>query len=344
MSLALLKKGTESHPAYLNWDYRADRKKILAEQFPPHEKILIFDEIHKYSRWRNFLKGLYDKQKSKRCFLITGSGNLKHYNRGGDSLQGRYYSYRLHPFSLRELNSKPTKEDLNTLFNLNGFPEPLFSGSQKILKRWRNERLSQLIREDIRDLKKVKELDIMEILMDSLPQKVGSPLSIKSLKEDLEVSHETVERWIGILENLCVCFRILPFGSTKIRAVKKEKKLYLYDWSSIDKPGVRFENLVACQLLKYCHFIEDTEGERMEIRFLKDTDKRELDFVVFKNKKPIFAVECKSGTSFSPHITYFKNRTQIPHFYQAHLQHKNYESKGIRIIPFEIFCKELKMP
>lgn len=344
LALSFLKKGTETHPAYFNWDYRTDRKKILAEEFPPHEKILIFDEIHKYSRWRNFIKGLYDKQKSKRRFLITGSGNLKHYKRGGDSLQGRYYSYRLHPFSLRELNSRPTKGDLDTLLKLNGFPEPLLSGSQKILNRWRNERLSQLIKEDIRDLERVRELDIMEILVDSLPQKVGSPLSIKSLKEDLEISHETVERWICILESLFVCFRILPFGSAKIRAVKKEKKLYLYDWSSIESPGIRFENLVACQLLKYCHFVEDTKGERMELRFLRDTDKREVDFVILKNKQPIFAVECKSGTAVSPHITYFQERTKIPQFYQVHLKQKNCEIKGIRILPFEIFCRELSMP
>ncbi|MCY4513024.1 MAG: ATP-binding protein [Bdellovibrionales bacterium] len=344
LALSFLKKGIETHPAYFNWDYRADRKRILAEEFPPHEKILIFDEIHKYSRWRNFIKGLYDKQKSKRRFLITGSGNLKHYKRGGDSLQGRYYSYRLHPFSLRELNSRPTKGDLDTLLKLNGFPEPLLSGSQKILNKWRNERLSQLIKEDIRDLERIRELDIMEILMDSLPQRVGSPLSIKSLKEDLEISHETVERWICILESLFVCFRILPFGSEKIRAVKKEKKLYLYDWSSIDSSGIRFENLVACQLLKYCHFIEDTEGERMELRFLRDTDKREVDFVVLKNKLPVFAVECKSGTSISPHIAYFQKRTKIPQFYQVHLKQKNCETKGIRILPFETFCKELSMP
>ena len=344
LSLSILKKGEESHPAYFNWDYRADRKKILAEHFPPHEKTLIFDEIHKYSRWRNFLKGLYDKQKSMRHFLITGSGNLKHYNRGGDSLQGRYYSYRLHPFSLRELNSKPTKEDLKTLLKLSGFPEPLFSGSRKTLNRWRNERITQLVKEDIRSLERIRELDIMEVLIDSLPQKVGSPLSIKSLKEDLEVSHETVERWICILENLFFCFRILPFGSDKIRAVKKEKKLYLYDWSSIDNPGLCFENLVACQLLKYCHFVEDTEGHRMELRFLRDTDKRELDFVILKNKKPFFAVECKSGDTLSSYINYFQKRITIPKFYQVHLKQKDYELKKIRVIPFEVFCKELEMP
>ena len=338
--------GAETSPAYFNWDFREDRQRLLAGRLPPHEKLLVFDELHKYRRWRGFLKGLYDKHKSSRRFLVTGSGNLKTYNRGGDSLMGRYFFYRLHPFSLRELNPDPTKSDLAALLELSGFPEPLFSGSQKKLKRWRNERLSQFIREDIRDLERVKDLDSMEILMDALPERVGNPLSVKSLREDLAVSHETAERWISVLESLFVCFRIPPFGPPKIRAVKKERKLYLYDWSSIESPGARFENLVAGQLLKYCHFKEDTEGDKMELRFLRDTDKRELDFVVLKNKRPLFAVECKTGASQpAASAVYFQQRTNIPRFYQVHLKKEDYESKeGVRILPFETFCKELDMP
>lgn len=345
LTFDFLKKGHEQHPAYFNWDSIKDRRKILTSQWPAHQPVIVFDELHKYPRWRNLLKGIYDKEKSKRSFLVTGSGNLKHYSRGGDSLQGRYYSYRLHPFSLMELNRQPTKKDLNDLLQLNGFPEPLFSGSQKTLKRWRNEHLSHLVREDIRDLEKIKELDIMELLVDLLPERVGSPLSVKSLKEDLEVSHETVERWICILENLFECFRIPPFSASKIRSVKKEKKLYLYDWSQIEDKGRRFENLTACHLLKYCHFIEDTEGDKMELRFLRDTDKREVDFVVLKDRKPVFAVECKSGErAVSPHIRYFKERTKISHFYQVHLKNKDYETDGVRVLPFSVFCKELKIP
>ena len=345
LTFDFLKKGHEQHPAYFNWDAIKDRKRIIAGQWPSNQPVIVFDELHKYPRWRNLLKGIYDKEKSKRSFLVTGSGNLRHYSRGGDSLQGRYYSYRLHPFSLMELNAQPTKKDLNDLLQLNGFPEPLFSGSQKILKRWRNEHLSYLVREDIRGLERVKELDTMELLVDLLPERVGSPLSIKSLKEDLEVSHETVERWVSILENLFECFRIPPFGASKIRSVKKEKKLYLYDWSLVEDKGRRFENLTACHLLKYCHFMEDTQGDKMELRFLRDTDKREVDFVVLKNRKPVFAVECKSGDgAVSPHIRYFKERTKIPNFYQVHLKNKDYETDGVRVLPFPVFCKELKIP
>ena len=120
------------------------------------------------------------------------------------------------------------------LLRFGGFPEPLFTKNDRELRFWQRDRLSRVIREDLRDLERVKEISLIEALVDLLPSKVGSPLSIQSLREDLEVDHKTVSRWITILENLYVCFRIAPFGSSKIRAVKKEQKLYLWDWSTIE--------------------------------------------------------------------------------------------------------------
>jgi uncharacterized protein len=165
------------------------------------------------------------------------------------------------------------------------------------------------------------------------------------LSEDLEFNFRTIENWVSILEKVYFCYRILPYGSQKIRAVKKEKKVYLWDWSACEDSGSRFENFVAGHLLKYCHFIEDTQGDAMELRFLRDTDKREVDFVVLKNKKPIFAVECKSGErSLSPHIKYFKERTSIPKFYQVHLGTKDYAPEsGVRVLPFIKFCQEASL-
>jgi len=178
-----------------------------------------------------------------------------------------------------------------------------------------------------------------------LPERVGSPLSIKSLSEDLQVAHETVSRWISILEKLYVCFRILPFGAPRIRAVKKEAKLYLWDWSQVPGKGERFENLVARQLLKYCHFIEDTEGFRMELRFIRDTDRREVDFVVLKERQPLFAVECKSGEkSPSREIDYFRNRTAIPEFYQDHMGERDFVDRQTRVMPFTTFCRVKNLP
>ena len=204
-----------------------------------------------------------------------------------------------------------------------------------------------IFKEDIISLERVQELHLLELLADALPDKVGSPLSLQSLREDLKVAHDTVVRWLLILERLFVCFRISPFGPPKIRAVKKEQKLYLYDWSLCKDPGARFENLVASQLLKYCHFLEDTEGYKMELRYLRDVDKREIDFVVLKDKKPLFAVECKTqDTKLSPYIKYFAKRTKIPNFYQVHTGIKEYEQQEhrVKVMPFINFVKLLEMP
>jgi predicted AAA+ superfamily ATPase len=165
-------------------------------------------------------------------------------------------------------------------------------------------------------------------------------------EEDLQVSQPTIQRWVQLLGLVYYTYLVAPYGAPKIRAVKKLQKVYMWDWSQVSDPGSRFENLVASHLLKYCHFIEDTQGYAMELRYLRDTDGREVDFVVLKDKKPIFAVECKSGdTSLSKHIPYFRDRTPIPAFYQVHLKEKDYGSARTgRVLPFVTFCKEVGIP
>jgi len=343
-ALTFLPKPVESHRAYLNWDDISIRSSLLKGELPSNEKCIVFDEIHKFAKWRNLVKGFYDTNKSEISFIITGSARLDYYRKGGDSLQGRYHYYRLHPFSLTELNPDPDKKDFKILLKFGGFPEPLLKAEEKFWRRWQRERLQRVIYEDIRDLENIKEITLLELLAHELPNRVGSPLSVKNIKEMLQVAHETVERWLKIFERMYYCFRIPPYGPPKIRAVKKEQKLYLWDWSILPDSGPRFENFIASHLLKYCYFIEDTQGFSMELRFLRDTDRREIDFVVLKENIPMFAVECKTGEkSINPAVFYFKERTQIPQFYQVHQGTKDYKKNGVRVIPVETFCKELKL-
>lgn len=314
---SLLRGYRPGHPGYLSWDDPEQRRRILARDWPASEKLLVLDELHKYARWRNLIKGTYDTQKEAHSFLVTGSARLDHYRKGGDSLMGRYHYYRLHPLSLPEVGYETGAED--ALLRLGGFPEPFFKQSERALRRWHLQRLARVLHEDLRDLERVREVSLVERLADALPDRVGSPLSVKRIARDLEVDFKTAARWITILENLYYAYRIPPFGAPRIRAVRKEQKLYLWDWSQVPGDGARFENLVAGHLLKFCHFVEDTEGHRMELRFLRDVDRRELDFVVVKDRRPLFAVECKTGErSLSPHIPYFAARTTIPRFYQVH--------------------------
>ena len=349
LALSLLgsKRMSPRHVGYLNWDYPPNRASLIRGELPVQQGLIVLDELHKYARWRNLLTGLYDHHKGEVSFLVAGSARLDHYRKGGDSLQGRYHYWRLHPFSLNEMTAKPGKKEVDLLLRFGGFPEPLTKSKDKFWRRWQVERVQRVVHDDLRDLEQIREISLIETLIDALPARVGSPLSIKRLKEDLQVAHETVERWIQILENLYHCFRILPYGYPKIRAVKKERKLYFWDWSQSPAGGPRFENLVASQLLKFCHRQEDEEGYRMELRYLRDTDKREIDFVVLRDKVPLFAVECKSGDSTpAPHLNYFKTRTPIPSFYQVHLGVRDYGSaeRDVRVLPFHVFCRELNLP
>jgi predicted AAA+ superfamily ATPase len=176
-----------------------------------------------------------------------------------------------------------------------------------------------------------------------LAPRVGSPLSRKSIAEDLEVDQKTIENWLKILERVYYCFRISPYGAPKIKAVKKEQKLYLWDWSEHEDKGKRWENFIASHLLKYCHHREDCFGEKLELRFLRVIHLREIDFVVTKNNKPLFAVECKTGeNTISKHLYYFSERTPIPKFYQVHCGKKAQQiDQKISLLPFEVFCKEV---
>ena len=343
LCLHFLKPSSTENPAYLNWDVPSNRYSIKKAELPTNKKIICFDELHKFKNWRSLIKGLYDTKKYKHRFLVTGSARLDYYRRGGDSLLGRYRYLRLHPFTLRELSF--SKKSMDELLKFGGFPEPFFKGTEKHLRLWHKERNYRIVNDDLRDLEQVKELNAIEMLADALPDRVGAPLSVKNLADDLSANHSTLRRWIQILDNIYYSYRISPYGPPRIRAVKKEQKLYLWDWSAIEDRAFRFENMVASHLLKYCHFLEDTEGFKMELRFLRDTDKREIDFVILKNKKALFAVECKAGEKqASPHIKYFKERTDIPKFYQVHLGSKHTElDKKTVIIPFWKFCSEKKL-
>jgi predicted AAA+ superfamily ATPase len=343
LALALVGAKGNRDPAYLNWDDVGARPKIRKGEMPPGEPRIVLDEIHKYARWRGLVKGLFDTREPGQSFLVTGSARLDVYRRGGDSLHGRYHPYRLHPLSISELGGH--EDHQKALLRFGGFPEPLIKGSEKHLRRWQRERMDRVLHDDVRDLERVREISLMELLAEALPMRVGSPLSVKNLREDLEVAHDTVERWITILENLYVCFRVAPHGAPRIRAVKKERKLYLWDWSAVPNPGARLENMVACHLLKFCHHREDTEGYRMELRFLRDTDSREVDFVVLQDRRPIFAIEVKTGEqAVSPAIRYFKQRVAIPQWYQVHLGKKDVAVDGVRILPLWKLCHEIGLP
>jgi predicted AAA+ superfamily ATPase len=319
---------------YLNWDDAMHRDRILRRELPPG-RLWIFDEIHKYRSWRGYLKGLYDVRRPGQRILVTGSARLDLYRFGGDSLQGRYHFLRLHPFSAAELGLR-THADLRQLLTLGGFPEPFLGGSEVEARRWSREYRSRLVQEDVASLERVQDLGNLELLALRLPDLVGSPLSINALREDLQVSHKTVAGWLKVLERLYAVFRLPPFGAPRIRAVKKEQKHYHFDWSLVPGEPARFENLVGSHLLKWVHFEQDARGRDLELRYFRDTDGREVDFVVVEARQPILMVECKwADAEVDRGLRYLKARFAKADAWQLSAAgKKDYRTpEGIRIAP-----------
>lgn len=320
--------------AYFNWDYQPDRKKIINLQFPGEAKILIFDEIHKWKNWKNYVKGIYDKHKAQFKILVTGSAKLDIYQRGGDSLMGRYYHYLLHPFSLKEvlflktkpvpfapLKFSPNREAvafLERLLKFGPFPEPFLKQNRRHWHRWQSQRLERLVKEEIRDLRMIADLANLQILVEILPNKVASLLSLNNLREDLEVAHKTIVNYLKTLEFFYFHFRVYPYAKKKIRSIKKMSKLYLWDWSPVTNEGAKLENLLASHLFKLVHYLKNAEGEKAELFYLRDLEGRETDFLLEVNQKPWFALEVKlEETKVSSSLLYFGKKLAIPHLYQV---------------------------
>ena len=347
-----------SNFGYYNWDNRQDRRNIMQSRWPGDAELIILDEIHKYKKWKSFVKGEYDKLKDLYRFLITGSARLDIYRKGGDSMLGRYRYYRLHPFSMAEVLGRKSIPDVLkkipigsqnnqalflTLDKFGGFPEPFLKQNSRVLRRWHNEKVDRLFREDIRDIEQVRDIVNMQLLGDLLPDRAGSLLSLNSLREDLEVSHRAITNWMNILESFYYCFRIYPYAAKNFRSLKKEAKLYLWDWSEIEHEPARFENCVGSHLLKLVHFLQDWEGYRAQLYYLRSIEKKEVDFLVTIDKKPWLAVEVKiSDINPSPHLYYFKDKLNIPFSYQV-VKQDGVDSftKGVRVVSANRFLASL---
>lgn len=339
LARAVLRRLSPRRQIYFNWDRQEHRRIIRSLGWSRQAPVAALDEVHKYARWKQLVKGFFDTEGARQRLLVTGSARLDLYRRGGESLVGRYLSYRLHPFTVGELargGKAPGAETLlhpeawpaarrpgkgsalESLLALGGFPEPLLGGSERSARRWRTARQELLLRQELRDLTMIRHVSLVEHLVDLLRERVGSPLSINSLSQDLQVDFKTVSSWLKALERLYVIFRLQPYSGSLARTLRKEGKVYFWDWSEVPGPGPRFENLAASHLLKLCHWLRDAEGYKTELRFVRDREKREVDFLVVREGKPWVLMECKLGRSVRHRpLFYFKERLRVPFAFQV---------------------------
>jgi predicted AAA+ superfamily ATPase len=300
---------------YLNWDYDEDRQDILRKQWSADQKLLVFDELHKFPRWKNWIKGIYDVSHESHSFLITGSAQLDVNRRGGDSLMGRYHYWRLHPFTLDEVpQGISQKESYQRLMTVGGFPEPFLDGDERAARRWRRERFDRVLREDIRDLEPVRNIQLLGMFLDILRNRVGGLITLSNLAGDIQISPKTAKSWLEVLEKMYLVFSVRPYTKSLPRAVLKPPKVYFFDNGDvIGDEGARFENLIATSLLKRLHYLEDRDGYRYELRYIRDKEGREVDFVIVKDGKIEELIEAKySDETISRSLVYYAERLKPP--------------------------------
>ncbi|MBU0661614.1 ATP-binding protein [Patescibacteria group bacterium] len=302
-----------NYPAgrYLNWDFDEDRQDILQKRWSTGNPLLIFDELHKFPRWKGWIKGIYDVSHDLHSFLITGSARLDIYRRGGDSLLVRYHYWRLHPFTLDEIPKGISPKDaFQRLMTLGGFPEPFLEGDERIARRWRRERFDRVLREDVRDLEPVRDIQLLGIFLDLLRHRVGALTVVSNLAMDLEISPKTAKAWLETLERMYLVFSVRPFTKSLPRVVRKPPKVYFFDNGDVlGDEGARFENLVATSLLKRLHYLEDSQGYKYELRYIRDKEGREVDFAIVKEGELEELIEVKySDDSIARSLSYYADR------------------------------------
>lgn len=340
-TLATIISKAFTNSSYFNWDIHDHRIRffenpiffIEIDRKDQSIPIIIFDEIHKYKDWKNYLKGVYDQFHSSFKFLVSGSGRLNIYQRGSDSLAGRYFLFHLWPFTIGELAEMNTTIEVflenplditivenrrlktiwDSLMILSGFPEPFLANRETTYRRWSSTYSSQLIREDIRDLSGVKSIPEIETLYILLPSKVGAPLSVSSLARDLKVSYNSIQNWLSIFEKFFLIFSISPWTKMISRAIHKERKIYLWDIPKIKNPAAKFENMVALELFRAVTSWNDLGYGSFSLHYIKNKEHQEVDFIIANNNEPIFLIEAKlTDTKPSPILRKFQNIYKIP--------------------------------
>ncbi|MBU8912366.1 MAG: ATP-binding protein [Desulfobacterales bacterium] len=332
---------------YYNWDkkevrdrYRKEHSFLSADILnaqPGSRHWVCLDEIHKFPNWKNILKDFFDTHEDKINFIVTGSARLDLLRKSGDCLAGRYFLFNLNPFILAELldsdvdkilpenngleyiekmiaNKKFEQDFLDQIVKFSGFPEPLLHQNSLFAKKWHDSYLERIVKEDIRDLSHIRQIEKVMDLIFLLPDKIASPLSINSLRKDLELNFNTVKNYINYLILGYVLFALSPFHKKNTRLVKKEKKIYFYDWAVIQDKAKRFENFVAMELKTRIDTWNDRLEDDYDLMYVRTKDGKESDFLILKNKNPyvLFEVKLSSSKISKHHYLHSKLLGNVP--------------------------------
>ncbi len=358
---------------YVNWDNSDDREQILAgparlveylnmNRLTKSAAVALLDELHKYPRWKQFLKGFFDTYSEQLRIIVTGSSRMDVYRRGGDSLMGRYFLYRMHPFSVAEtlyqdipdskrvvrFPKKIRRQDFDALWVHGGFPEPFFKRDIRFSRRWQSLRNEQLLRQDIRDLTQIQHMAQLEMLAKLLGRRSAGQVIYSRLARDVRVSIDTVRRWVDTLGRLHLGFLIKPWFKNVSRSLRKEPKWFLRDWAGIQDAGAKAETFVGCHLQKAVEGWDDLGFGKFQLAYLRDKEQREVDFVVVRDGKPWFLVEVKQhAESIGGSLKFFQKRLAVPFAFQVVVDADYVDAdcfdrpRGPMLVPARTFLSQL---
>ena len=338
---------------YFNYDISEDRSIFLKKTWNRDVDLVIFDELHKMPKWKSWLKGIYDSDEENPNILVTGSAKLDTFKKVGESLAGRHFYFRLHPFDIKELSQTKINLSPDTimdrLMNVSGYPEPFLTNDMREYKRWRQSHIDLILRQDLIDIQVIRDIRTMELLIELLRSKVGSPLSINSLANDLQKDHKTIQRWLDLLEEVYIIFKISPYSKDIARSVKKEPKYYFYDTAYVNgDESIKLENLVACSLLKESHYQQDVHGKSYTLNFLKVKRGREIDFLLKSNdiENKSIMIEVKlSDDEPAPNFKLFGDQVKNVEMIQLvkNLKRDKSNAYGVKIKKASEWLAEIKL-
>ena len=356
---------------YLSWDDDDVRKAVMAGQkavvnsfgladLSERNRIVVFDEIHKFRSWKQFLKGFYDVYAKGMKIVATGSAKMDVYKKGGDSMMGRYFPYRMHPLSVAELldvslpgdalvrsPKRLADEEWNALLRFGGFPDPFVRRDMRFSRRWNALRFDQLTRADIRDLTQIGELDQLAVLAEILGHRSGEQLVYRNLSAEVGVDEKTIKKWVKALRDLYFGFEIRPWFKNIENSIRKTPKWFLRDWAQVEDEGKRAETFVACHLLKAVEGWTDLGYGDFTLNYLRDKQKREVDFLVVRDGKPWFLAEVKKGReSISENIAFYQRKTGARHAFQVvidaeYVDRNCFELDIPTVVPARTFLSQL---
>jgi uncharacterized protein len=322
-------------PQRLDWNNLAERLAMLKgpEAVIQHlglqrprdrQQPLLIDNLDGHRDWQRFLRKLRARCGGNRPVVVTMLDAPR------TSLPTNSLAVRIHPWSVGECaRTLPSAEPINrpaaisdedwaALLDHGGFPEPFERRDPRFTRRWNTQRREELL-EDLPRFAFVRDPAIVQMLALTLMSRSATHLIYSDLSRELGVTVDTIRRWIDLLERLQLGFRVRPWFARVPKALRKEPKWFLRDWSDLIEPGARARTFIACHLLKAAEGWTDLGLGRFELRYVRDKRQREVDFLMLRDRRPWFLVAvCDSDNdTLEQALPYFQAHTRAQHAFQV---------------------------